>query len=340
MLAYVGLVIGAVLGLFALAVGADGAETPGNLVRNPAFTLGQGESIRHWTVWKPPWERAACAICQTDRGLLVSSPKEPYGVGGVWQQIDGIEGGKAYAVEAVCDLTAIATPRRSVMVRLEWFKGKKQMHPAGWLVRGPVLQEGAAAFGDVFVAPEEADAARLTLEVKWPGAGSVLWKRAGLWPTEPPKPRKVKLGTVYLRPKNSTPEKNLDLWCAQIDAAGTLGLDISMPPAHSASTSSACARPSRPSAQPRHSKTLPGRSPARTPNASAKRHAETRSGSSRASPSATAAESTTPPSSSTARGASRERTARSICRAKSGRRASRPAANTPSSRPISAAWPS
>ena len=226
MLAYVGLVIGAVLGLFALAVGADGAETPGNLVRNPAFTLGQGESIRHWTVWKPPWERAACAICQTDRGLLVSSPKEPYGVGGVWQQIDGIEGGKAYAVEAVCDLTAVATPRRSVMVRLEWFKGKKQMHPAGWLVRGPVLQEGAAAFGDVFVAPEEADAARLTLEVKWPGAGSVLWKRAGLWPTEPPKPRKVKLGTVYLRPKNSTPEKNLDLWCAQIDAAGTLGLDI------------------------------------------------------------------------------------------------------------------
>ncbi|KPJ72732.1 MAG: hypothetical protein AMS14_07275, partial [Planctomycetes bacterium DG_20] len=204
MLAYVGLVIGAVLGLFALAVGADGAETPGNLVRNPAFTLGQGESIRHWTVWKPPWERAACAICQTDRGLLVSSPKEPYGVGGVWQQIDGIEGGKAYAVEAVCDLTAVATPRRSVMVRLEWFKGKKQLHPAGWLVRGPVLQEGAAAFGDVFVAPEEADAARLTLEVKWPGAGSVLWKRAGLWPTEPPKPRNVKLGTVYLRPKNST----------------------------------------------------------------------------------------------------------------------------------------
>jgi predicted amidohydrolase len=41
-----------------------------------------------------------------------------------------------------------------------------------------------------------------------------------------PKPRKVKVGTVYLRPKNSTLEKNLKLWCDQIDAAGKFGLDI------------------------------------------------------------------------------------------------------------------
>jgi predicted amidohydrolase len=36
----------------------------------------------------------------------------------------------------------------------------------------------------------------------------------------------VKIGTVYLRPRNSTPQKNLELWCGQIDAAGKLGLDI------------------------------------------------------------------------------------------------------------------
>jgi len=226
MLVYVGLVSGAILGVLAFAVGADGAETPENLVRNPAFALGEGETIRHWTVWKPAWERAACTVRWSDGGLLVSSPPGSYGVGGVRQQIDGIEGGKAYAVEAACDLAAIASPRRAVMVRLEWLKGKKQLHPAGWLVRGPVLEGGAATFSDVFVAPDEADGARLTLEVKWPGAGSVLWKRVSLRPTEPPKPRKVKIGTVYLRPKNSTPEKNLDLWCAQIDAAGALGLDI------------------------------------------------------------------------------------------------------------------
>jgi predicted amidohydrolase len=34
------------------------------------------------------------------------------------------------------------------------------------------------------------------------------------------------LGTIFLRPRNSTPQKNLELWCEQIDAAGKLGLDI------------------------------------------------------------------------------------------------------------------
>jgi predicted amidohydrolase len=36
----------------------------------------------------------------------------------------------------------------------------------------------------------------------------------------------VKIGTVYLRPTKSTPERNLQLFCEQIDAAGRLGLDI------------------------------------------------------------------------------------------------------------------
>jgi predicted amidohydrolase len=223
---HVAFVIGAVLGVFALAVGAAGAETSENLIRNPAFTLGEGDTVRHWTIWKPAWERAACVLRRTDGGLLVSSPAEPYGVGGARQRIDGIEGGQAYAARAACKLTAIGAPRRCVTVRLAWLKGKKQLHPAGWLVRGPVVKGGAATFEDVFVAPPEADAAQLTLEIKWPGAGSVLWKRVSLRRSEPPAPRKVKIGTVYLRPRRSTPEKNLDLWCAQIDAAGKLALDI------------------------------------------------------------------------------------------------------------------
>jgi predicted amidohydrolase len=36
----------------------------------------------------------------------------------------------------------------------------------------------------------------------------------------------VKVGTVYLRPSKSTPSKNLEQWCAQVDEAGRLGLDL------------------------------------------------------------------------------------------------------------------
>ncbi len=54
----------------------------------------------------------------------------------------------------------------------------------------------------------------------------MLWKNVSMRLTSNPAPRKVKVGTVYLRPKNSTPKNNLKLFCEQIDAAGKLGLDI------------------------------------------------------------------------------------------------------------------
>ena len=108
-------------------------------------------------------------------------------------------------------------------------QGKKRLHPAGMLVRGPMAADqtsGELTFRDVLVAPEKCDAARVSLDVKWPQGGSVCFRRVGLRPTETPPPRKVKIGTVYFRPRNSTPEKNLELFCGQVDAAGKLGLDI------------------------------------------------------------------------------------------------------------------
>jgi predicted amidohydrolase len=94
------------------------------------------------------------------------------------------------------------------------------------LVRGPALNGGSARFVDVLTAPDGADAARLSLEVKWPGRGTVLWKQVSMRVAPAPGPRKVKIGTVYLRPRSSTRENNLKLWCEQIDAAGKLGLDL------------------------------------------------------------------------------------------------------------------
>ena len=120
----------------------------------------------------------------------------------------------------------ISSPFHSLAVRMEWTRDGKRIHPAGMLVRGPVLTDGVARFDDVLVAPKDADGARLSLEVKWPGAGSVLWQKASVRPAPAPEAQMVKVGTVYLRPSSSTIEKNLKLWCEQIDAAGKLGLDI------------------------------------------------------------------------------------------------------------------
>ncbi|NQT53603.1 carbon-nitrogen hydrolase family protein, partial [bacterium] len=206
--------------------GAKAMSQEQNLVRNPTFARkGEARLLEHWTAWAPDVAAAACAARATDGGLLFEAPGRPYAVGGVAQDVGGIRGGSAYAVEVACAVEGVPSVHRSVLVRVSWTRGGKLVHPAGMYVRGPVAEKGAMAFRDVLVAPKEADGARLSLEVKWPQGGSVLWQRASLLPAAMPKPRKVKLGSVFLRPTNSTREKNLDLWCQQIDAAGKLGLD-------------------------------------------------------------------------------------------------------------------
>jgi len=197
-----------------------------DLVRNGDFSAGaEGKAPEHWAPWLPDWQPAACEIRKTADGLLVEAPGRPFGVGGVRQRLEGFREGKAYAVDVTCRAKGIADPLRSLLVRLTWMKGDKLLHPAGWLAGQVPTKGGEVAFHDVLVVPRGADAAMLSLEVKWPGGGSVVWRRAAVTPTETPRPRVARIGTVYLRPQNSTPEKNLALWCEKIDQAGKLKLD-------------------------------------------------------------------------------------------------------------------
>jgi len=197
------------------------------LVVNSTFETTDGSRpAQGWRLWEPTWKNAVCRVRRVDGGLLVEGAKDPYAVGGLVQQIKDIEPGQAYAIDAVCQLRDIETPLHTLFVRVSWSKDGKLIHPAGMLACGPFLKGDMARFFDVLVAPAGADGARLSLEVKWPGGGAVLWKSVSLRPTEPSTPRTARVGTVYLRPRNSTPRKNLELWCGQIDAAGKLGLDI------------------------------------------------------------------------------------------------------------------
>lgn len=222
------------------SIAAAASPDGGNLVKNADFSAPGREGLpEHWPAWTPVWEHAACRIRAAEGGLSVDAPDQPYAVGGVWQDVAAVEAGRAYAVRVVCRVEKIPSSFRSLYVRITWTRGGKQLHPAGMLVRGPF---GAAVpsavqpatgngpktleFEDVFVAPEGADAARLSLEVKWPRGGSVCWRRVSIRRTTPPAPRKVKIGTVHFRPRNGTPGQNLELFCRHIDDAGKLGLDI------------------------------------------------------------------------------------------------------------------
>jgi predicted amidohydrolase len=219
-----------ILSVVCLAVSIPAAKAEidaKELVVNPTFTSSKDEHLPDgWSIWKPLCEKASCRVRPVKEGLLIEKETDPYAVGGVVQKIKGIAGGTAYAINATCKLQNITTPYHSVLVRVTWTSGDKLLHPAGMLIRGPTIDKNLARFDDVLIAPDGADGARISVEVKWPKDGSVIFKQVSFRPTNAPAARKVKIGTVYLRPKNSTPQNNLKLWCEQIDAAGQLGLDI------------------------------------------------------------------------------------------------------------------
>jgi predicted amidohydrolase len=197
------------------------------LLRNARLETAAGQSAPDgWTPWQPEWAEARVAITPTRRGVKLTGAASAFAVGGLAQTVTGIKGGQSYAIRVRCQLKGLERPSQTALVRLTWLKGTEPGHVAGVLVRGPDLKGAEATFDDVFAAPEGADGARLSLEVKWPGKGSVTWQEASLRPCAPRAARKARVGTVYLKPSGSTPQRNLDLWCAQVDAAGRQQLDL------------------------------------------------------------------------------------------------------------------
>jgi predicted amidohydrolase len=159
--------------------------------------------------------------------LQVDALGRPWAVAVIYQEVSGIVGGKAYCLEVAGELHDVPSPLQSTIVRLTWLKTGKPVHPAGVLADGPNLAAGGQfSFRDTWVAPAEADAARVALSVRWLQGGALVWHQATLRPASALPTRKVKIGTVYLVPHQSTPEKNLDLFCQQLDAAGKLQLDV------------------------------------------------------------------------------------------------------------------
>ncbi|GIX02222.1 MAG: hypothetical protein KatS3mg112_1159 [Thermogutta sp.] len=233
-----------VFGVFAavLVASVGVAESPSgvpacppcqNLVVNSGFTGWSEKGPPHWEIWAPSLPGTACRFRPDSDGVVVDAPDRPFAVGGLKQVIFGIEAGQYYAVEATGQIRRGEAPWQMILVRVTFTRKGQPTDPAGWLVAGPYLTPMKTTpgswrfrFADVLRADEGADGAIISVDVKWPQGAEVLWQSVTLRPVAPPPPRKVKVGTVYLRPRNSTPEKNLDLFCAQLDEAGKLGLDI------------------------------------------------------------------------------------------------------------------
>ena len=79
--------------------GAEAAE----LVRNPRLEAAEKQELpQGWTAWTPICQEASCTVRATKDGLKIDAPQKPFAVGGVWQDLQGIAGGDAYAFDVAC----------------------------------------------------------------------------------------------------------------------------------------------------------------------------------------------------------------------------------------------
>ncbi len=197
------------------------------LLSNNDFTSNISNALPDgWTIRNPVVPSARCHFEYSPKGISVSSCGNPYAFGAIYQEIKNINGGCAYLIKSSAKINNVRFPYRSLFVVVAWRDNNRIINNAGAIVRGPFVDGNSVRFEDVLIAPKEANNAVISLETRWIDDGVVTWQNASMIQTEIPSPRKVKIGTVYLVPSTGSQEKNLELWCEQIDNAGKLGLDI------------------------------------------------------------------------------------------------------------------
>lgn len=149
--------------------------------------------------------------------LIVTDERE--GLDGYWTKTFSATGGKSYRFAALRKISNVASPRRSVVVRLLWQddKGKSV------LMDGPVVSgylRGAAAVAepeypmdkttdadgwtevsDTYTAPSKATRVVVELHLQWASNAKVEWSNVSFAEAPPLPERKVRLAAVHYRPQ-------------------------------------------------------------------------------------------------------------------------------------------
>lgn len=177
-----------------------------------------------WSLWSPRDEAKPVANVSKAGGhagkdaLILETGAGEHWIG-CWTRTLPVEGGKHYQFSAWKKASAMPTARRSVYARILWQdeNGKpvtweepaKQGYAKGTVPRAepeyPPIAEGDANqwTHDVSTlrAPMKARQAKIELYLQWAANARVEWSDVTLTVVPAPAPRKVRLATIHLQPK-------------------------------------------------------------------------------------------------------------------------------------------
>lgn len=177
-----------------------------------------------WSLWSPRDEaKPASSITTTgghnDQGSLVLETTAGEHWIGCWTRTLQVKGGKYYQFSAWKKTSAMPMQRRSVYARILWQdeNGKpvtweepaKQGFAKGTVPRAepeyPHVADGEPGqwthCEGTLRAPLKAKQAKIELYLQWAGNARAEWSDVSLTAVAAPAPRKVRLATIHLRPK-------------------------------------------------------------------------------------------------------------------------------------------
>ena len=158
---------------------------------------------------------------RSEQALLIEADGRP-GLNGFWQRTYPVQGGSYYHVSVRRRTTGIESPAQCTPVRVVWLNAAGQRVPesrpqvtgvlenhrptvgAEYPVDGPVGSDGWAVVEGTYLAPAAARQALVELHLQWATAGRVEWRNAAFAAVEKPAPRKARLATIHLQPRQGT----------------------------------------------------------------------------------------------------------------------------------------
>ncbi len=175
--------------------------------------------------------------------LIVSDERE--GLNGYWTKTFAVTGGKSYRFAALRKIENIASPRRSLVVRILWQddKGKQVLLDtpivSGYLRGAAAVAEpeyptdkatdaqGWTAVSDTYRAPSKATRAIIELHLQWAPRGKVEWSGVSFTEAEALPERKARLAAVHFRPQGGkTPLDNAVQFAPLIAEAAKQSADL------------------------------------------------------------------------------------------------------------------
>lgn len=150
-------------------------------------------------------------------------------VDGRWVREVPVVPGRDYAFRASCRAERIASAARSVLARVVWLDAaglpqRPMEYPVAALSAGP---DGWTPVAGVYRAPAGASRARLELHLRWTADGEVRWKDVDFRESAPAPARRVKLATVFHRPRGTASSReSRERFVSLVEQAAARGADV------------------------------------------------------------------------------------------------------------------